>query len=61
LRTPPVTSGVLPGVLRADMLAQGLCHVSVLPIQDIVRVDLWVGNALRGLMPAVWAGFPPVI
>jgi 4-amino-4-deoxychorismate lyase len=61
LRTPPATCGLLPGVLRADMLAQGLCHVSVLPIQDIVRVDLWVGNALRGLMPAVWAGFPPVI
>jgi 4-amino-4-deoxychorismate lyase len=27
----------------------------VLMVRDLPRVRLWVGNALRGLAPAVWA------
>jgi 4-amino-4-deoxychorismate lyase len=56
LATPPLTSGLLPGVLRAGMLASGQCHEAVLPGADLPHVRLWVGNALRGLMPATWAG-----
>lgn len=51
LRTPPLASGLLPGVLRAEIG----CPEEVLPAADLPRVRLWVGNALRGLMPAVWA------
>ncbi len=50
MRTPPVTSGLLPGVLRADLA----CPEEVLLARDLPRVRLWVGNALRGLIPAVF-------
>ena len=40
------------GCLRAEMLAAGHCRESVLPLADLARVRLWVGNALRGLSPA---------
>lgn len=54
LRTPPLSSGVLPGVLRAEMLAQGTREEVLMP-DDLPRLRLWVGNALRGLCPAVMA------
>jgi 4-amino-4-deoxychorismate lyase len=56
LATPPLSCGLLPGVLRAEILAAGQCHEAVLPGADLARVRLWVGNALRGMMPATWAG-----
>lgn len=52
LRTPPLACGLLPGVLRAEMA----CPEEVLAASDLARVRLWVGNALRGLMPALWMG-----
>ncbi|MFN7053160.1 MAG: aminotransferase class IV, partial [Gemmobacter sp.] len=53
--TPPRACGLLPGVLRAGLIAEG-CREEVLPAEDLPRVRLWVGNALRGLIPAVWRG-----
>jgi 4-amino-4-deoxychorismate lyase len=52
MRTPPLSSGLLPGVLRAEMG----CPEEVLMAADLPHVRLWVGNALRGLMGAVWVG-----
>ncbi len=52
MRTPPLTSGLLPGVLRAEMAVRQ----EVLMAEDLPSVRLWVGNALRGLIPAVWVG-----
>lgn len=52
MRTPPLSSGLLPGVLRAELA----CPEEVLPAADLPRVRLWVGNALRGLIRAVWVG-----
>lgn len=52
LRTPPLTCGLLPGVLRAQMA----CPEEILMSDDLPLVRLWVGNSLRGLIPAVWAG-----
>ncbi len=52
MRTPPLTCGLLPGVLRAEMA----CREEVLLARDLASVRLWVGNALRGLIPAVWTG-----
>jgi 4-amino-4-deoxychorismate lyase len=46
--TPPLTSGVLPGVLRAEMG----CPEQVLLAADLGQVRLWVGNSLRGLIAA---------
>mgnify|MGYP001810043738 CR=1 FL=1 len=50
MRTPPLTSGLLPGVLRAELAVPE----EVLLAHDLPRVRLWVGNALRGLIPAIW-------
>jgi len=50
LRTPPLTSGLLPGVLRAELAAPE----ELLMVQDLPKVRLWVGNSLRGLIPATW-------
>lgn len=52
MRTPPLSSGLLPGVLRAELG----CPEELLPAEDLPKVRLWVGNALRGLIPAVWTG-----
>jgi 4-amino-4-deoxychorismate lyase len=54
--TPPLSCGLLPGVLRADMLGSGKAREATLAVHDLPHVRLWVGNALRGLMPAVWIG-----
>ena len=51
MRTPPVSSGLLPGVLRAALDLPE----EVLPAAELPQVKLWVGNALRGLTPAIWA------
>ena len=52
LCTPPLSCGLLPGVLRAEMLAAGTAREAVLPAADLGRVQLWLGNSLRGLSPA---------
>ena len=52
MRTPPLACGLLPGVLRAELG----CPEEVLRAEDLPRVRLWVGNALRGLIPALWVG-----
>jgi 4-amino-4-deoxychorismate lyase len=48
LRTPPLACGLLPGVLRSELG----CPEEVLPAAELPRVRLWLGNALRGLIPA---------
>lgn len=51
LRTPPLACGLLPGILRAEILEAG-AREEVLAADDLPRVRLWVGNSLRGLVPA---------
>lgn len=53
LATPPCRCGLLPGVLRAELLETGQCKEAVLPLSDLGAAKLWVGNSLRGLIPAV--------
>jgi len=52
MRTPPLTCGLLPGVLRAELALPE----EILRAADLPQVKLWVGNSLRGLIPAVWTG-----
>ena len=54
LCTPPLGCGLLPGVLRAEMLALGTLREAVLHATDLASVQLMVGNSLRGLIPAVF-------
>lgn len=53
LRTPPLSCGLLAGVLRDEMLDTGKAREEVLLPADLPHVRLWCGNALRGLVPAV--------
>jgi len=52
LLTPPLSCGLLPGVLRAELLASGRAKEAVLTRADLSRGRaLWFGNSLRGLLP----------
>ena len=51
LLTPPARLGLLPGVLRASLLAEGRAEEADLTLDDLTHGFL-IGNALRGLMKA---------
>ncbi|WP_258091714.1 aminotransferase class IV [Salipiger pentaromativorans] len=54
--TPALDCGLLPGVLRESLLLTGEFREAVLTRADLDRAErLWVGNSLRGLIPAVLA------
>lgn len=53
LFTPPLSSGPLPGCLRAELLASGRCEEAVLTMADLQHADrIYLGNSLRGLIRA---------
>ena len=52
LRTPPLSCGLLPGVLRAERAVPE----QLLQVRDLPKVQLWLGNSLRGLSRARWVG-----
>ncbi len=55
LRTPPVACGLLPGVLRAALLAdraQGVVEQILTPDDVAAAERVFLGNSVRGLMPA---------
>jgi para-aminobenzoate synthetase/4-amino-4-deoxychorismate lyase len=52
LVTPPLESGLLPGVFRAMLLAHGRLRERVLTPQDVLRAQrVWLVNSVRGWMP----------
>jgi para-aminobenzoate synthetase/4-amino-4-deoxychorismate lyase len=52
LLTPPVASGLLPGVLRAELIRCGRAAEAILRPADLRRATrIFLGNALRGLWP----------
>ena len=55
LLTPPKALGLLPGVLRAELLQQGRAREAPLTRADLAD-GFCLGNSLRGLMPARLAG-----
>jgi branched-subunit amino acid aminotransferase/4-amino-4-deoxychorismate lyase len=53
LVTPPVSCGLLDGCLRRELVDEGRCREAILTPGDLQRADaLYVGNSLRGLIPA---------
>jgi 4-amino-4-deoxychorismate lyase len=52
LLTPPLTSGLLPGVLRAELIRERKARGEVLKLADLHHRRLFVGNSLRGLIRA---------
>jgi 4-amino-4-deoxychorismate lyase len=53
LLTPHLDCGLLAGVLRAELLDQGQARQAILSMADLHKAKaLYVGNSLRGLIPA---------
>ena len=52
LITPPLALGLLPGVLRASLIAEGRAREGTVTL-EMLADEFWIGNALRGLMRAV--------
>jgi 4-amino-4-deoxychorismate lyase len=50
LITPPLSSGLLPGILRADLIRERKARAEVLKPENLVGCPLFVGNSLRGLI-----------
>jgi para-aminobenzoate synthetase/4-amino-4-deoxychorismate lyase len=51
LLTPPLTAGVLPGILRAELIARGEAREATLTPGDL-KDEVFLGNSLRGLIAA---------
>ncbi|CAB1367830.1 aminodeoxychorismate synthase component I [Denitratisoma oestradiolicum] len=59
--TPFLIGGLLPGVLRADMLARGEIVEAVIRREDLARATgLWFINSVRGMLPARLESHAPV-
>jgi len=53
LFTPPLSAGLLPGILRAELIETGRAIEKTLTMNDLVAADnIYLGNSLRGLIPA---------
>lgn len=54
LLTPPLSCGLLPGVLRRELLETGEAREQALTPGDLAQAfELYCGNSLRELIPAV--------
>ena len=49
LLTPPRVAGLLPGILRAELIARGVAREATL-MPDDLKGEVWLGNSLRGLI-----------
>lgn len=53
--TPPVSSGLLAGTLRAELLATGQLTERVVTLADLPRITGWrLFNSVRGLWDVTW-------
>lgn len=52
LKTPPIASGLLAGVLRTELICQRRARVARLSPADLAAGTLYVGNSLRGMIRA---------
>jgi 4-amino-4-deoxychorismate lyase len=52
LLTPPISSGLLAGILRGDLIREGRAKSTLLKRDDLTSGTLHVGNSLRGLIRA---------
>lgn len=53
LLTPALSCGLLDGCLRRELIDRGQCEEVVLTRSDLMQAEkVWLGNSLRGLIPA---------
>jgi Branched-chain amino acid aminotransferase/4-amino-4-deoxychorismate lyase len=50
--TPPLACGLLPGILREELLETGAAREALLRPEDLAQGEIFMGNSLRGLIPA---------
>ena len=56
LFTPPLVDGLLPGVLRDELLDTGVIAERSLPVDELEVVEaFWLINSLRGWRKAAFA------
>ncbi|GLQ58174.1 aminodeoxychorismate synthase component I [Devosia nitrariae] len=56
LLTPPLAAGLLPGTLRAELIATGQAREARLTLADLETAEaIYLGNSVRGLMRARWS------
>jgi para-aminobenzoate synthetase/4-amino-4-deoxychorismate lyase len=53
LATPPLSAGILDGVLRREMLDAGECYEAPLTPDELRTGKVFFGNSLRGMIEAV--------
>ncbi len=57
LRTPALSAGLLPGTLRAELIASGLAVEGRVTRQMLEQAEaVYLGNSVRGLVPSQLAG-----
>lgn len=57
LVTPPISDGLLPGVLRSSLICAGKVRIQHLTLDDLLNARaIYVGNSLRGLITSVLQG-----
>ncbi|MDP1908389.1 MAG: aminotransferase class IV, partial [Hyphomicrobium sp.] len=49
--TPPIASGLRPGLLRARLIEEGKAEEAELTVHDLAD-EFYIGNAVRGLIRA---------
>ena len=54
LLTPPLSRGVMPGILRGKLIEEGKAEEADLTPKDL-ESGFYVGNIVRGLIPAILA------
>ncbi len=54
LYTPPLSCGLLPGILRQNLLQERRCVERKITVEDFLSAEgVYVGNSVRGLLTAV--------
>ena len=52
LLTPPASCGLLPGTLRARLIAEGQAKEEILTLERLAEAEFLMGNSVRGLVRA---------
>lgn len=57
--TPRLSCGLLPGVLREMMVQSNSASPAILRLEDLENAEIFMGNSLRGLLPAKLLSITP--
>ncbi len=60
--TPPIGSGLLPGVLREHLIKEGKVKEKILYLKDLRSADkVYIGNSVKGLLATIKPRFSPIV